>query len=406
MLAAVAAGCGDDASGGGPVAGTQLKVYSSMPLEGPDREAALDVVRGQQLALRDHEGRVGRYDVKLVALDAATPEADSWDPEQISENARRAAKDPETIAYVGEFHTGSSAISIPRMNEVGVLEVSPMDTAMELTSRNLAVPGAPEKYFPKGEEVGRTFARLAPSDRWQAIAQLRYMEQEGVKRLVLLTDEDPMGTGYVTVMRAHAREFGVAIVGREDVDPHEQDPRELVQKVGDLNPDAVFYAGASHEGIVRLWQDLAFADPDLKLFAPAALVDAPFIAAIGPAAVSTYVTRPVLGLRDYPPQARRFARQFEQQYGTAPLPEALYGYELMNAVLGAIKAAAVESGDEPLDRADVVREFRKTRRDDTVLGSYEILRSGDISLRLFGAYRVRDGELRYVRALDGPAAVS
>lgn len=403
MLALLLAGCGggDEEADGGPVAGTQLRIYSSMPLEGPDAVAAHDVVRGQQLALSEHDGRVGRYGVDLVSLDAATPEADRWDPETISDNARRAAKDPETIAYVGEFHTGSSAISIPRMNEVGVLEVSPMDTALELTSINLAVPGSPEKYFPKGDEVGRTFARLVPSDRWQAAAQLRYMEDEGVQRLVVVTDEDPMGTGYSTVMRAQAREHGIAIVGREDVDPHEQDPRDLVERIDELRPDAVFYAGAVHDGIERLWQDLSVADPKLKLFIPGALVDPAFVESVGAASAATYVTRPVLALREYPPPARRFARRFEQKYGRAPQPEALYGYETMNAVLAAIRVAAEEAGDHPLDRADVVKAFRQTRRSGTVIGSYEILASGDTSQRRFGAYRIVGGQLRYVSALDG-----
>lgn len=400
-LALLAAGCGGEEADGGPVAGDRLTVYSSMPLEGPDSAAALDVVRGQQLALRQQGGRVGRYTIRLVSLDAATREADRWDPKQISDNARRAASDPEAIAYVGEFHAVSSAVSIPRLNEAGVLVVSPMDTAEELTARNLAVPGSPEKFFPKAATFGRTFARLVPSDRVQALAQMRYMEEEGVRRVVLLADEDPAGTTYATAIRAGARERGIAIVGREEVDPHEQDPRELVARIVAANPDAVFYAGAAHEGIVRLWQDLAVADPRLKLFAPGSLVDAPFIDAIGAASARAYVTRPVLGLRAYPPAARRFARQFERVYGRAPLPEALYGYEAMNAVLTAIDVAERAVGDAPLDRADVIRAFRATRREGTVLGDWELLRSGDTSLRRFGAYRVAGGELRYVRPLDG-----
>lgn len=396
------AGCGrEDEADGGAVAGSQLRIYSSMPLEGPEAPAARDVVRGQELALREHGERIGRYAIELVSLDAATPETDRWDPEKISDNARRAASDPETIAYVGEYHTGSSAISIPRLNEVGLLGVSPSDTAMELTSRNLAVPGSPEKYFPKAEQFGRTFARLAPSDRWQAVAQLEYMGDERVQRLVIVTDEDPLGTGYATVMRPRARAHGIAIVGQETVDPHEQDPRDLVERIVRVRPDAVFYAGAVHDGIVRLMQDLTVAEPRVKLFAPSAVVDKPFIAAVGAAGGALRVTSPVRALRDYPAPARRFARRFEKRYGNRPLPQALYGYETMNAVLAAIRTAAERAGESALDRADVVAAFRATRRDDTVLGSYEIVSGGDTTLRSFGAYRVVGGRLRYVGPLDG-----
>ncbi|MDO8210969.1 branched-chain amino acid ABC transporter substrate-binding protein [Conexibacter sp. CPCC 206217] len=402
LLALLLAGCGDgeDASGR-PVAGTRLAIYSSMPLEGPDRTPALDVVRAQQMALRDAGSTAGRYDIDLVSLDAATPKENSWDPAQISDNARRAAKDDDAIAYLGEFHTSSSAISIPLVNEVGMLEVSPMDTATALTARNLAVPDSPAKYFPKGKDYGRTFARVVPSDREQAAAQIEYMRQEGVRRLVMLTDEDPVGVDYVTALRALARAHGIAIVGREDVDPHEQDPRDLVEKIELARPDAVFYAGDTHDGVVRLWQDLSVADPMLKLFLPGSAVDAAFVESIGAAAASTYVTRPVLGLRAYPAAAQKFAKAFERRYGKRPEPEALYGYEAMSAVLAAIRRAVQEAGDGRLDRADVVRAFRDTRRRGTVLGDYEILSNGDTTLRRFGAYRIVGGQLKYMHPLEG-----
>lgn len=401
-LALAWSGCGGDADPKTTrVTGTRLKIYSSMPLEGPDAQAALDVVRGQRMALREAGSQAGRYRIGLVSLDAATPKENRWDPAQISENARTAAKDPETIAYVGEFHTSSSAISIPLLNEGGILEVSPMDTAMALTARNLAVPDSPAKYYPKAQEFGRTFARVVSSDRGQAVAQLEYMQQEGVRRLMLLTDEDPVGVGYLTAMRALARAHGITVVGREDVDPHAQDPRDLVEKIEQADPDAVFYAGNTHDGVVRLWAALSVADPELKLFAPGSLVDAAFIEQVGAAAASTYVTRPVLGLRAYPPAAQRFARRFEQQYGTPPEPEALYGYEAMSALLAAIRRAAGDAGDGTLERADVVRAFKASRRSGTVLGDYEILPNGDTSLNRFGAYRIVGGELRYQHPLRG-----
>lgn len=372
-----------------------------MPLEGPDRAAALDVMRGEELALREARGSAGGYRVKLVTLDAATEKADRWDPAQISENARAAAKDPAAVAYLGEFHTGSSAIAVPLLNEAGLLQVSPTDSAMSLTRRTLAVPDSPGKYYPKAQDYGRTFARMVPDDRRQAAAQLEYMRQEGVRRAMVLSDEDPIAIGYAMELKPLARRYGISLSEREEVDPHQQDPRDLVTKVQEARVDAVFYAGEAHDGAVRLWQALAAAEPSLKLFAPGSVVDAPFIAAVGAAAASTYVTRPVLGLRAYPPAADRFVRTFSKAYGRVPAPEALYGYEAMNAVLAAIGRAGREAGDRPLDRADVVDAFRGIRRKATVLGDYEILPGGDTTLDRFGAYRIVGGALRYTRPLDG-----
>lgn len=394
------AGCGEEADGQ-PVLGTRLTIYSSMPLAGPEAPAARAVLRGQELALHEHGRRIGRYEIRFVSLDAATLERRGWDPVRISENARAAVADEGAIAYIGEFHAGSSAISIPLLNEAGILTVSPLDTAKAFTSHNPAVPDSPEKYYPRAAEVGRTFVRLVPSDRVQALAQLRYMEQEGVRRLVLLSDEDPVGVGYVTEIRSRAAEHGITVVGDESVDPHQPEAQELVERVVKLEPDAVFYAGGPHDAAVWLWQRLAAAAPTAKLFMPGALVDTGFVDAVGPAAAAlTHVTRPVLPLAAYPTAAQRFARRFARHYGIAPTAEALYGYEAMRAVLAAIRTAAREAGDAPIDRAAVVRALRGNERRDTVLGTYAILGSGDSTLRRFGAYRIVDGELHFVRALD------
>jgi branched-chain amino acid transport system substrate-binding protein len=402
----LAAGCGsarrpDEAT----IHGRRLTIYSSMPLEGPDGAAGADIVRGERLALAETGGRVGRYDARLVALDAATPKAAGWDPAQISLNARQAAQDPRAVAYVGELNDSSSAISIPLLNEAGLLQVSPGDTALALTTATTAVAGSPERYYPNLKRAGRTFARLVPSDRVQAQALVADMQRHGVRRLALLTDEGTTALALAQLVQASAPEHGIGVVTSQTVDDQATDPRPLVASVLARRPDAVLYAGDVHEAVerasaVRLWQQLASADPSLKLFAPDALADRSFVAAIGPlAGAATYVTRPVLALGAYPAPARGFARAFTARYGRPPAPEALYGYEAMRSILAALRRAATGRADGTLTRAVAVRAFFDLGRRDSVLGPYAIDAQGDTSLRTFGAYRVEAGRLRYVGAL-------
>jgi branched-chain amino acid transport system substrate-binding protein len=372
-----------------------------MPLEGPDRAISVDVVRAQRLALRERGGRAGRYAIQLVSLDAATPKAGEWDPAQISKNARRAAKDPDTIAYVGELHSGSSAISIPLLNEAGILEVSPLDTAMELTTRTLAIAGSPMKYYPKLQKVGRTFARVVPNDRVQADALALYMRQEGVRRLAILTDDDTNGLPLAATVKASAQAAGITVVPDEDpIDAHAKDQSERAAKIAATGADAVFFVGSTRPGVVQLWRALNLEEPSLQLYAPGAVVGAPFIAAIGNARSETRVTRPPLALSEYPPASRGFLASFRSVYGYTPAPEALYGYEAMRAVLDAIDRGEAAAGDRALTRPDVVRAFFRTRARGTVLGDYDIDRGGDTNLHQFGAYRVVGRELRFVRSLD------
>lgn len=408
LAAALAlAGCGGGRSErDGTLHGSRLRIYSSAPLAGPGGAIAIDVVQAQRMALAQAGGRVGRYRVQLVALDAATPKSGDSDPAQISLNARRAAGDPRTVAYLGELDTGSSAISIPILNEAGIVEVSPLDGATALTQHNVAVTGSPIRFYPNQAKVGRTFARLVPSDSVEAGALLRSMEQQGVRRLALLTDDDPSGQALATSVQAAAGRHGVAIVVPQQIDERARNHRDTVARVLAARADAVLYASGPREGVgtrsaVQLWHELVAGDPSLKLFAPASLADASFVAGIAGTAAQTYVTRPVLPLDAYPPAARRFARRFAARYGTTPAPEALYGYESMRAVLAAIGRAEHDAPGRPLTRAAVVRELFRTKRSASVLGAYAIDPAGNSSLRRYGAYRIVAGRLRFVGGLTG-----
>jgi len=396
VCALAAAGCG----GGGAqpearLRGSQLTIYSSLPQRGPLHDVAADVLDAERLALAQDGGRVGRYRVRLVALDASTPGLGRSDPAQISQNARRAAKDPHAAAYLGELATGTSAISIPLTNEAGILQVSPLDTALALTSRSLAVAGSPVRYYPRLKEIGRTFARVVPSDRSQAGALLTDMRRNGVRRLAILTDEDPSGRALATSLRAKARAAGIAIVAREEVDEHATRHDDTIARVLEGRPDALLDATGARAGAARLWRELHAAAPPLALYAPAELADPAFVAGLGPAAQVAHATQPVAGAAYARPAARRFARAFARAYGHAPAPEAAYGYEAMRGVLDAIRRAERRASEGLLTRGAIVRAYFETAPRDSVLGPYAIDAAGDTSLARWGAFRVVAGELRY-----------
>ena len=124
------AACGStskDAARGGSVVGDSLTVYSSLPLRGPFAERMRAMVNGEKLAISDAGGKVGDWTIKFASLDdAAGP--DGWDPSATADNARTAAQDPTTIAYLGDADFGATAISLPILNEAGVAQISPAST--------------------------------------------------------------------------------------------------------------------------------------------------------------------------------------------------------------------------------------------------------------------------------------
>src|SRR5205814_4072216 len=134
---------------------------------GVSAPAADAVASGERLALEDASGRAGGHRLRLVELDDTAPgKGLTWDPSVVEQNAKRAAKDPSTIAYIGELDYGGSAISVPVTNGRSILQVSPGDG---LTSLTQVQPGSfktsPARYYPNGR---RTFVRLVPNDLRQA----------------------------------------------------------------------------------------------------------------------------------------------------------------------------------------------------------------------------------------------
>jgi branched-chain amino acid transport system substrate-binding protein len=390
---AVVAGCGSGASSRDTaIRGTTLTIYSSLPLHGDAGASGQDVVLGEKLALAEAAGRVGAYTVKYVSLDDTNPKTGRWDPGVIAGNSRTAAQDRTTVAYLGELDPGSSAISIPVLNEINVLQVSPGDTFGGLTESEDSSRGEPEKYYPTGE---RTFGRIVPSDEVQAAVLIRWMRDEGVRRVFLLTDTELSGPSLARRVQSMASEHGLAVAGSLSLIPRPDADRKAVQKVLAAHPDAVLYAGLGNPATAALLDGVAGAAPQLKIFTSSGVAASDMAGKLHAAAPRTYVVSPALGLAAYPPAARRFARAFRSRYGRAPGPYAVLGYEAMRVVLHAM-AGAGKRANHP---EAVIRAFFGTRDRRSVLGTYSIDPNGDTTLRGFGGYRVRRGSLAFDRAL-------
>src|SRR5215207_9731848 len=219
-LAFGVAACGDDeeepSTGGGNTeesgsGGKELTVYSSLPLQGASRPQSEDVINGIKLALKQKGGKCGDYPIKYTSLDDATAAAGQWEAGATSDNARKAAQDDNAVAYIGEFNSGASAISIPITNDGNMLQVSPSNTAFGLTKSGTgAEPGEPDKYYPAGT---RTYGRVVPIDNIQGAALAQYMKDEGVTNVYVLDDAEVYGKGVAKNTQTAAEALGIKVAG-------------------------------------------------------------------------------------------------------------------------------------------------------------------------------------------------
>jgi branched-chain amino acid transport system substrate-binding protein len=388
--------CGGNGDGGGTVAddanATTLTIYSSMPLRGVSAAQAESIVNSEKLALEDAGGRVGKFIVKYVSLDDSAGPA-GWEPKSVSVAARKAAQDKTTIGYIGDLDSGASAISIPVLNEAGILQVSPSNTAVGLTQSEGADKGEPEKYYPSGK---RTYGRVIPADDVQAAAQITYQRDERCGSSFLLHDSEFYGKGLVDQIAAKAPDGGLQIAGSEGIDPEAADQRSAIEKIVASGADCVFFGGRTESNAVRLFESLHAALPAAKLFGADGVAETAFTSKL-PAAVAKqmYITTPTLAPRLYPTAGRDFFKTYKARFGTDPEPLAIYGYEAMKVMLQAIANA----GDDGNDKQAVVDEFFKIKDRDSVLGRYSIDENGDTTLAQYGAATVKNGKLAFRKAI-------
>jgi branched-chain amino acid transport system substrate-binding protein len=381
--------------GAGPVRGHVLRIYASQPLQGALAGQGRDIVRAEELALAQAGGRVRRWRIAYTPLDDASPASGLWAPGLVATNARTATQDPATIAYLGDMDTGASAVSIPILNEQGILQVSPLDGTAGLTRHRGVNPAEPDKYYPARH---RNFVRLVPPDDLQAGALLALMRARGVHSVYVVDDETLYGETLALALRRAAPAYGIVVVQSAGVDPAGLNPSAIAAGLAASGAGAFAFAGGFASALVpALYDAVHAAAPRMPLFATGALAVPAFARALGAAGPRTWLTAPWLPEAAYPTTARQFYAYFRARYGAAPAPAAIYGYEAMRLVLAAIRRAKRHGND----RGAVIAAAFGVRHRRSPLGTYSVHHDGDVTLRLFGAYRVRGGRLAFVGALAG-----
>lgn len=393
LLTGCGSASGSDASS--PI-GRHLTVYSSLPLRGPLAAQTEAVLDGERLALDDAHHRVRRFRIDLISLDDSGPKG-TWEPSVTAADAKIADRDPKTIAYIGDYDSGATAVSLPANNIAGILQVSPMSPYIGLTSSFEAGQGDPERFYPTAK---RTFIRLLPGDAVQAAAQIALMRDLHVRSLYVLADGEPFGAPLASIVASDAKRAGIQVKGEQTVELDRATAETRftgqVEQVAGSGAEAVFLNGDAGAGTAALWQQLHAADPNLLLLGVSAMANTSFASAIGAAAQRTYLTSPALSLSAYGGGAKRVFQEVAKRFHVAPSPYDLYGYAAMDLVLSAIRRAG-RHGD---DRAAVLAGAFGGHEIDSVLGRYSVLRSGETTITRYGVDRIADGTPVFWRELN------
>ena len=387
LVAVSLPGCATD-EGSGAGAGDTLNVYVSGPLRGPSAPYGQAIRDGARLALEDADGRAGEIGIEAVFLDdtrGSAPEA-RWSAGQVAGNARDATSDSAAIAYIGEFESGATRVSLPITNEAGMLQVSPASTAIDLVS---PVPGSdevPERVQPSGE---RNFGRVLPDDELQGAAGAVWADRLR-SREALAFSLERFGNVVAGEFTEEAEQLGVPVVWA----------RNVVRLMNALSSRLdLVYIGAPAQYGMPLFEDVARDAPSATLIGTdALLLDRAFLRGARPFESNLRLTAAAQNPAQLPPPAGpEFVRGYRDEYGRPPDPYAAYGYEAMAVVLDSIERAG-----EPVDRSVVIDAFFDTVDRRSVLGTYSIDEVGDTTLDRIAGYRVRGGRPVFDAALRAP----
>jgi branched-chain amino acid transport system substrate-binding protein len=402
LLAAFAVGvaaCGgdDDEGGGGgggeKKAGGNLTIYSSLPNQGDNRQQTQDVQNGIKMALEQAGGKAGNFTIKYVPLDDATASAGKWDATQVSSTARKAIGDKSTIAYIGQFNSGASAVSMPLLNEAGILQVSPSNTYCGLTREGCGEKDEPVKYYPSGQ---RHYVRVVPQDSLQAAAQVTYQKENGCTSLYITNDKEVYGKGLADEVEKVAGQQGLDVKGNEGIDAKAANFRSLAANVQSSGANCWFHGGITQNKCVQLTKDINAAVPDAKLFVPDGCAESAYSEKLGKKVEKqVFVTVPTLDPGEYPPEGQKFFADFKAKYGNDPQPYAIYGYEAMGVALQAIKAA----GDQGNDRQAVIEAAFQIKDRKSVLGTFSFDENGDTTLTDYGSSRIKSGKFVFDKVI-------
>jgi branched-chain amino acid transport system substrate-binding protein len=389
-------GCGGGDQSGGGGGGQTVKIVSDLPLQGANRAQTITMVNAIEMAIEERGGKAGSATVEYESLDDATAQAGQWDEAKCAENAQTAAQDEEIVGWIGPFNSGCAAVEIPILNEAGLGMISPANTYIGLTKPG-GEPDEPEKYYPTGE---RNYTRVIVADDEQGQAGALLMEEEGVESVYILDDKETYGKGLADQVQKSAKEIGIQVVGREGIDGSAANYRSLMNKIAEVDPDAIYFGGIIENNAGQLIKDkvgAGMSNDDVLFIGPDGIFVDTFLTQSGNAAEGAYVTFGGLPQSELSAKGQQFVQDYESQHDDAVQPYTAYAYEAANVMLDAIERASKEG---EVTREAVLQQIFATEDFNGVLGTWSFDKDGDTSLTELSVQRVENGLFEYQRTID------
>lgn len=334
------------------------------------------ISRAIDLAIDETGLTLPGWRLEHLALDDGGDETGDWSARKEEANARAAARDPSVIAYIGPYTSGAAAISLPILNQAGLLQGLPIATWPGLTQAGWAA-GEPERYYPTGVQ---TMVRLMPPDSTQALVASIKAHRLGAATALIVHDGSDYSLGMAAAFQGAAETLGIRVTGRANAGAGSEDWWSSV-----VEADVVFLAPSNLSVAAAAARGLATEPPRMAVFSTDVALSDQLSQEDRQLMEGWYVVFNGDATPGEPGRFEDFDRRFRARYGEQPSQYAANAYDLTAAVLEATRRVGP-------DRGKIATEVLSGTYEAAIRGPLRFAPNGDVQGGQLTLYRLSGGK--------------
>lgn len=329
VLSAALTGCGGDtdtpASGSagtpaaesGPVRiGAVLGISGRFAFVGAPQQQALQLAQDQINA----DGGIDGRNVEFVIYD------DEVDETKTVPLANRLISEDKVVALIGP------SITVPALALQPVIERSGIPN-ITLTSKAIWEQGKSEFIF-----------QTTPREEIEVKSILSFIQDElAAKKVAVIFDRQPYGTGNLAFIKKFAADFGIEIVAEEGIENNDTNADAQVNRVKNSGATAVIvWVGDPAASSVA--KALEQAQVTVPVIGSSAIAGPRFPELAGPAGEGIY-SNGTLNYANPPANQTRFLTEFQERFDSPPTQFAAFAYDAAFVLKAAIEEAGSTEGE-------------------------------------------------------------
>lgn len=374
---------------GGDAQQKTLKIGMSLPITGADADSADAILKGAQMGIADVNAKGGAAGHKFEALvfDSATPAAGQYDPAQAATNYKKFIADSAVVSAVGPVMSGEGKAISPILSEADMATITPSSTNPDITN-----PTMKAQYRPKGKAV---YFRTVTTDAYQGPNMANYaFHTLKAKSVYVLDDGGAFGVGIADSFTKRAKELGMNVLGRDQLNAKEADYKTILTKIKGMSPDALYYGGVQQAG-TKLASQAFEVIPKVYKLGSDGIYDLDFPKQAGKEAAEGWYASNASPEMLTDPKLEAWLSRYKSTYKREPTNYAITAYNGVMVIADAVERVA-KSG-KPVTRS-AVREAMEKTKISSLQGPIEFDDNGDIKLKVISVYQVRDGKFTYIES--------